>query len=424
MIKFLLKGLLRDRSRSLFPVITVTLGVMLTVFLHSWFGGIIGEIIRSNANFSTGHLKVMTKAYYENKEQIPNDLALLDIQNIIKKLETDYPDLNWLPRIYFGGLIDIPDEFGNTRSQGPVMGFAVDLFSSQSKEIERLNLQKAVVQGRLPIAAGEIVISNTLAEKLTVKPGDPATLMGSTMYGSMALQNFTIVGTVKFGISAVDHGAVIADVQDMQKMLDMDNAAGEIFGYFHNDIYNNKRAQQIKTSFNKVYQQSTDEFSPVMISLTDQNGLGEYLQMASSFSGILIFIFVLAMSIVLWNAGLLGGLRRYGEVGVRLAIGENKGHIYRSLIWESVLIGVFGSLLGTAIGIGFAYYVQVHGIDIGSFLQNSSMMISSVIRTQITSQTYFIGIVPGLFSTVLGTMLSGIGIYKRETARLFKELEA
>ena len=424
MIKFLLKGLLRDRSRSLFPVITVTLGVMLTVFLHSWFGGIIGEIIRSNANFSTGHLKVMTKAYYENKDQIPNDLALLDIQNIIKKLETDYPDLNWLPRIYFGGLIDIPDEFGNTRSQGPVMGFAVDLFSSQSKEIERLNLQKAVVQGRLPIATGEIVISNTLAEKLTVKPGDPATLMGSTMYGSMALQNFTIVGTVKFGISAVDHGAVIADVHDMQKMLDMDNAAGEIFGYFHNDIYNNKRAQQIKTSFNKAYQQSTDEFSPVMISLTDQNGLGEYLQMASSFSGILIFIFVMAMSIVLWNAGLLGGLRRYGEVGVRLAIGENKGHIYRSLIWESVLIGVFGSFLGTAIGIGFAYYVQVHGIDIGSFLQNSSMMISNVIRTQITSQTYFIGIVPGLFSTVLGTMLSGIGIYKRETARLFKELEA
>jgi len=29
-----------------------------------------------------------------------------------------------------------------------------------------------------------------------------------------------------------------------------------------------------------------------------------------------------------------------------------------------------------------------------------------------------------LISTVIGTMLSGIGIYKRKTAQLFKELEA
>jgi putative ABC transport system permease protein len=31
---------------------------------------------------------------------------------------------------------------------------------------------------------------------------------------------------------------------------------------------------------------------------------------------------------------------------------------------------------------------------------------------------------PGLLSTVIGTMLSGVGIYRRQTAKLFKELEA
>ncbi len=44
------------------------------------------------------------------------------------------------------------------------------------------------------------------------------------------------------------------------------------------------------------------------------------------------FIFIGAMSIVLWNAGLLGGLRRYGEFGIRLAMGETKPKIYKSLI--------------------------------------------------------------------------------------------
>ena len=63
MILFLLKGLIRDPSRSVFPVITVTVGVMLTVVLQSWISGLQGELVRSSARFTTGHVKVMTRAY-------------------------------------------------------------------------------------------------------------------------------------------------------------------------------------------------------------------------------------------------------------------------------------------------------------------------------------------------------------------------
>ena len=35
----------------------------------------------------------------------------------------------------------------------------------------------------------------------------------------------------------------------------------------------------------------------------------------------------------------------------------------------------------------------------------------------------YVGFIPGLFSMLLGTALAGRGIFKRETARLFKELE-
>jgi putative ABC transport system permease protein len=68
-------------------------------------------------------------------------------------------------------------------------------------------------------------------------------------------------------------------------------------------------------------------------------------------SGIFVFIFMIAMAIVLWNAGLLGGLRRYGEMGLRMAIGEHKGHIYRSLLSESLVIGIVGSVTGTIVGL-------------------------------------------------------------------------
>ncbi|MBN2355983.1 FtsX-like permease family protein, partial [candidate division KSB1 bacterium] len=132
---------------------------------------------------------------------------------------------------------------------------------------------------------------------------------------------------------------------------------------------------------------------------------------------------IFAMSIVLWNAGLLGGLRRYGEIGVRLAIGEYKGHIYRSMVVESIVIGLAGSVIGTAAGVALVYYIQVHGIDFSSMFENSGLMINTVIRTHVTAQSYYLGFIPGLFATVLGTMLAGIGIYRRNTAQLFKEFE-
>ncbi len=423
MIKFLLNGLLRDRQRSFFPILIVAIGVWITVFFHAYIQGVFGDLIDSTARFSTGHVKVMSRAYSENADQKPNDLALMDVKKITADLRQQYPDMTWVKRIQFGGLLDIPDEKGETRSQGPVFGMGVDLLSSDSREIEILNIEKSVVNGRMPQTSGEILISDQLAQKLGVSLGESATLLTSTMYGSMTMHNFTVVGTIRFGMTVMDRGAIIADISDVQYALDMDDACGEILGFFENRIYDDEKAAVIVNRFNTDYLEVEDEFAPVMGKLIELSNLSDYLKMGENFSGILIIIFVLIMSIVLWNVGLLGGLRRYGEVGLRLAIGEHKGHVYRSMIYESVLVGVAGSIIGTALGLGSAYWLQVYGFDISGLMKNINMMFPAVLRAEITQETYYVGFVPGLMSTVLGTVLSGIGIYKRETAQLFKELE-
>jgi putative ABC transport system permease protein len=151
--------------------------------------------------------------------------------------------------------------------------------------------------------------------------------------------------------------------------------------------------------------------------------MGLYVNMVKLWSVLISLVFIIAMSLVLWNAGLLGGLRRYGEVGLRLAIGEEKGHVYRTMIYESVMIGIAGSLLGTIIGLFFAWLIQKYGINFAGMMQGSAVMIPSTIRARIQPVDFYLGFIPGLISTVIGTMLAGIGIYKRQTARLFKELE-
>lgn len=423
MITFIIKGLLRDHHRSLFPIIMVTIGVFITVFFQAFMGGILTDMVDSTARFSTGHVRIMSRAYAENEDQIPNDLALTGVEAIMQYLQVEFPDMTWVKRIKYGGLLDIPDKFGETRSQGTAAGLGVDLLSPGSPEISTLNIAKSVVSGRMPEKQGEILISDEMAQDLNISLGDEATLITSTMYGSMAIYNFQVVGTLKFGIPMMDRGAIIADVSDIQQALNMEDAAGEILGYLPGGVYDDQISAGIVKRFNAKYANDESEFAPVMSTLKETGGLSDYLAMANNMASTVAFIFVIVMSIVLWNAGLLGGLRRYGEVGVRLAIGEHKGHVYRSLLIESLTIGLVGSVIGTAIGLFFAYWMQTKGWDFSGAMKNVNMMIPLVFRARITPATYYIGFFPGLLSTLFGTALAGIGIYKRQTASLFKELE-
>jgi putative ABC transport system permease protein len=426
MIRFLLKGLMRDKSRSLLPLIVVAIGVMLTVFMRGYINGIMVDMIEQTARFNTGHVKVMTKAYADDMDQIPNDLALVGVSSLKSRLEHDFPGMEWACRIKFAGLIDVPDQNGETRSQGPAIGIGLELFSEKSKELGRLNLGKSLVRGKLPSNPGEVLLSEDFSRKLTVNPGEKITLISSTMNEEMAISNFTVTGTIRFGNAVLDRGTVIADLDDVQVALDMQDAAGEIIGFFNGGYYEENLAAPVLAKFTEKYTSNHDDYSPVMLSLREQEGLALYVDLSKSMGSIITIVFIIAMSLVLWNAGLLGGLRRYGEIGIRIAIGEEKGHIYRSMITESLMIGIAGTITGTAIGLGLSWLMQTYGLDISEFTKNATtgIMMPNLVRSRITTPDFFIGFIPGVLSTLAGTMLSGIGIYKRKTTQLFKELES
>ncbi|MFO7574894.1 MAG: FtsX-like permease family protein [Bacteroidales bacterium] len=424
MIKFLFKGLIRDKSRSRLPILVVSIGVMLTVLMHAYITGFMGDTIELSARFSYGHVKVMTNGYAEEMQQVPNDLALTSVESLIAGLKNQFPEMTWSPRIQFGGLIDAPDESGETRAQGPAAGIGADLLTPGSSEPTRLNLINSLVRGTLPSKPGEALLSEPFSQKLDVNPGDQVTLMGSTMYGSITMHNFVVSGTVMTGLDALDRGLIIADIEDVRMALDMEDASGEILGFFIDGFYDNDEAEALAKKFNTASDSNKGLFNPVIRSLSQQGTMGQYVALSESWSIYVSFIFVFAMALVLWNAGLLGGLRRYGEVGLRLAIGEEKGHIYRTMIYESVMIGIIGSVAGTAIGLLIAWLLQKYGLSIAGMMDGAAMMMPDRIRARITPPDFYIGFIPGLLSTVIGTMLSGVGIYKRQTASLFKELEA
>ena len=428
MMYFLTKGLLRDRSRSLFPVIIITITVTIVIFAIGFMKGSMNSVFQSTAVIISGHEKVVTRAYKEESQMLPNDLALLDVDQIIRDLDKEYPDHFWSPRITFGGLLDMPDKNGETKDQGPVYALGIDLLKTGSRIIEIWELDKNLVNGRLPKTFNEALIGQKLADKLNITVGDTATYIGTTMHNAFTTYNFTIVGTFDLRKGQADSQMMLVDISGARKALDMENAASEILGFKHSLFYDDDKAVSLRSNYNENYSDSSDIFSPVMMALRDSSQqMGDMVEFVDAFLMIIGTIFLIIVMVVLWNMGLMNGLRRYGEIGLRLAMGESKGVVYRSMIIEAVIIGLTGTMIGTGLGLSIVYYVQENGIDyseVVATMQTASMVMPNVFYAKITPDLYYIGFIPGLIATVLGTMLAGIAIYKREMAQLFKELES
>ena len=251
MIKFLAKGLIRDKTRSLFPTIIITITVAIVIFALGFMRGMLNNVFLDTAVIMSGYEKVVTRAYKKEIQMLPLDLALMDIEELISGLNRDHPNYFWSPRINFGGLIDIPDENKETRSQSPIMAIGIDFFSNKSRQTELWKLDQIIVDGRPPRSPNDILISSKLAKKLEVSTGQEATFIGSTMDNAFTTYNFNISGIFNLNKGQTDKQMILLDISGAQEALDMNGAATEVLGFTNDLFYNDEDAIKIRSSFNE-----------------------------------------------------------------------------------------------------------------------------------------------------------------------------
>ena len=207
----------------------------------------------------------------------------------------------------------------------------------------------------------------------------------------------------------------------------MDNAASEILGYKQDLFFNDKQTVLLRDQYNMRFSDTDDIYRPFMLALRDSNQMSTIVDFSNVIMFIIMALFLIVVTLVLWNMGIMNGLRRYGEIGMRLAIGETKGHVYKSMVLESLMIGFLGSAFGTMAGLAITSYLENVGLDYSKAidsLNSANFAMPNIFYPQVTPELFYIGFFPGILATVLGTMLAGRAIYKREMAQLFKELEA
>lgn len=421
MIDFILKGLLRDPSRSFLPFLVISLVVGTTVLMQAYLKGAMGGIISLNARLETGHVKVTSKIYSDMKPLSPLDAALPESRKLVAGLRSEFSNLHWIERIKFGGMLDVPDDSQETASQTVVRALGV---SFDGLYEDPLGFPSALIKGRVPQTNTEILIGNRLESKLDLRPGQRVTFISTGIDGASVADNFTVSGIVSFGLGDLDEKTVFFSLSGARDFLAMNDDVSEVLGFLKSG-YHAEKAAIVASKFRSIYEENSD-FSPVMETLDNNPNLGSYVALADSVAYLMVMVFILLASLVLWNAGVRSGIRRYSEFGLRMALGEHVSRIYMVLIVEALIIGVAGSIAGTALGLIPAYYLEVYGFDISRMmdLEASLVKFESIIRADVTFQSLWIGFVPGLGATTVGAALAGVRVLFRSSSELMKELES
>jgi putative ABC transport system permease protein len=432
MIAFLFRGILRDKSRFLFPFSIVAIGVALVVALVGFMEGVFMGMIDMTANLDAGHLRLVNKPFYDEEHLRPLDRSLAAQEETRDWLIKHSPEkVKWFPRIRWGAILDVPDKNGDTLSQTPIVGMAMELRNKNSIEIDRLRLKESLISGKIPELANEMLMGNQLAETLGVALGQTVTLMGQSFDGGLVTDNYRVVGLVKFGVSAMDKKMALIDIADAQNSFYMEDMITDWLGFL-SPQYSLNDYEKIKVEMQEPLSRWREsppkswakDDHPILLSIRDQQNLGAIADKFNIIKGFVVGIFTFLMILVLWNAGIISGIHRYGEMGLRLAFGEPHWKLVFTLAVEGLLVGILGTLAGCLFGGSFAWFLQEVGINMGDSFAQSGLMINDVVRARLTMGGFIQGIVPGLFASVAGNLVASLAIFKRSEANLFRELEA
>ena len=432
MIRWVIKGIWRDKTRSLFPFLVITVGVTLLIYLLGFMEGIFAGMLNMTAYMDTGHLRFVNKPFYDEEHLVPLDRALAAQNETLRWLhDNSNPQVEWSPRIRWGAIMDVPDEKGETKSQTPVVGMAIQLLNGDSPENERLNLDQSLIEGRVPSHSGEMLVGYKLADSLGLRTGDTVTLLGQNFDGGLATDNYKVVGLVRFGLAAMDRKMVLIDIADAQGTFYMDDMATDFLGFLPMNVsykdYDGLR-NDIKDRMGTIRQNPPKAWAsdddPIILSILDQRNLRELARKFELVDDIVVGVFTFLMVLVLWNAGLLNGVHRYGEMGLMLAMGETHRNLIGVMALEAFLIGVLGSAAGCLIGGGLVYYLQEVGMSTHGVFEQSGLMMSDVVRARVSLNAFVFAIIPGVTASVLGNLIANLAIYQRTEANLFRELEA
>jgi putative ABC transport system permease protein len=276
----------------------------------------------------------------------------------------------------------------------------------------------AAVRGRFPQNAGEVAIDEATAERASLKVGEQMLVAGSA-----PARRYTIVGITKFGggQSFGGAGAAILTLPEAQRVVgeqgrfdQLDVAAKP--GVTPSELRDRLRAVLPSTV---AVRTGTEQASK------ETSDLESNLSFLRTFLLVFAYVSLLVGAFIIFNTFSITVAQRTREFGLLRTLGGSRAQIMRSVVYEGLLLGVAGAVLGLLGGIALApgldQLFKSFGADLpsnGTVLETRTIVVSLAVGISVT---VLAGLAPAVRATrvpPLAAMREGVEIPRRR--RLFR----
>jgi putative ABC transport system permease protein len=305
------KNLLRRRTRSLLTMAGIAIGIGAVVALASLAWGFETSWVRTYA--ARGTDMIVTKVTSQSPIPAPFD------QEHVRELKA-------MPRVteasgLLTDLISIEDA-----PSVLVFGWEANSFLWG-----HLNL----VSGRWPASDEEpVVMLGSVA----------AEVMNKTVGSSIQIETGTFKVCGIFESTALaENGAVIMRLLQMQHVTEQDGKVN----FVNVKLAPGTTTEQVEELRHTIAARMTG-FKAFTAGEVAQNNTGIQVAKAMSWATSAIALFVGAIGVM--NTVLMSVFERTHEIGILLAIGWRRSRILKMILYESMMLGVVGGLVGSAVG--------------------------------------------------------------------------
>ena len=255
-----------------------------------------------------------------------------------------------------------------------------------------------ITDGKFPSGPNEVALDEASAEKAKKKVGDTVKIVAQA--GS---REFKMVGIASYGDVRSPGGATFAlfDVPTAAEFLGKPGFVDAILVVGDGSRTDEQLAADIDAMFTP--DQKIETLTGAEITKETQDDIGQALSFFSIFLTIFSVIALGVGSFVIYNVFSISAAQRQKENALLRALGANRSQITRSMLIESVVVGLFGSLAGFVGGIGISKLLSVLLPAIGFEIPSGGL----VVNTSILLTTVVVGLLVTVFSAVLPARRAG-----------------
>ncbi|HEY5189047.1 MAG TPA: ABC transporter permease, partial [Solirubrobacteraceae bacterium] len=386
MLGVALKGLATRRLRTTLTALAIVLGValvagtyVLTDSITNAFGSIFSTVYRGTDATVTGRSAIDTGSSGGGVGGNPGSAPSFS-ESLLARVRA-LPDV----RDAIGGVAGSPQliEHGKAIAFGgaPNLGFSVDPSHPRFNSL-------ALVSGQWP-GPGQVVVDTNTAAKKGLRTGQQIGVQATGPVVSMRIS-----GLVRFGSSSSLGGATLAgfDLRTAQRLFGKVGKLDDIRASAKPGISPTQLVAQIRPVLPRDAQVRTGAQEATKDAAATNGFLSFLKTFLLVFAGVSLFVgsFVIANSLSITIA------QRTREFATLRTLGASRRQVLRSILIESLAVGIVASVVGMLAGLGLAQGLFALFSAAGLTLPNSG--------TVVQARTVIVSILVGVIVTVVASL--------------------